>query len=81
MEVTYNVVPSCRRQGYAGEALAAITRFILAQPLVEEVLAFTEPANEASQSVLLTAGFLPQEENDMVLRFSLRRDQLPDATR
>ncbi len=81
VEVTYNVVPSCRRQGYAGEALAAITRFILAQPLVEEVIAFTEPANEASQSVLLTAGFLPQEESDMVLRFSLRRDQLPDATR
>ena len=81
VEVTYNVVPSCRLQGYAGEALSAITRFILDQPLVDEVIASTDPANEVSQSVLLSAGFLPQEENDMVLRFSLRRDQLPDASR
>lgn len=81
VEVTYNVVPSCRRQGYATEALGAITRFILGCPLVDEVIASTDPGNEASQSVLLAAGFLPQEENDMVLRFSLRRDQLPEASR
>ena len=81
VEVTYNVVPSRRGQGYAAEALVTLTRFILAQPMVDEVIASTEPTNEASQSVLLTAGFLPQEESDeIVLRFSLSRSQLPDAT-
>ncbi len=79
VEVTYNVVPSSRAQGYAAEALRAITRFILAQPHVDEVIAYTEPANEISQSVLLAAGFIPQEESDIVLRFTLRRSQLPDA--
>ncbi|UWX97315.1 GNAT family N-acetyltransferase [Arthrobacter zhaoxinii] len=81
VEVTYNVVPSRRGQGYAAEALIALTRFILDQPGVDEVTAYTEPANEASQSVLLTAGFLPEEGSTMVLRFSLRRDQLPEASR
>lgn len=81
VEVTYNVVPSCRGQGYAAEALTSLTRFVLTFPLIEEVLAFAEPANEVSQSVLLSAGFLPQEENGMVIRFSFRRSQLPDASR
>nr|WP_269437388.1 MULTISPECIES: GNAT family N-acetyltransferase [unclassified Arthrobacter] len=81
VEVTYNVVPSCRGQGYAAEALITLTRFVLTRPMVEEVLAFTEPTNEASQSVLLSAGFLPQEESDMVLRFSFRRSQLSDTSR
>ena len=81
VEISYSVAPSSRRQGYASEALIALSRFALAQPGVEEAIAYTDPGNTASNSVLLTAGFLPEEEGDIALKFTLRRDQLPEASR
>ncbi|MDM7990940.1 GNAT family N-acetyltransferase [Arthrobacter sp. zg-Y877] len=80
VEVTYNVVPSCQGQGYATEALLALAHFALASPEVETIIAYTEPGNDASQSLLLSAGFMPEQENELTLKFTLRRDQLPDAT-
>lgn len=81
VEVSYSVVPSHRRQGYATEALIALSRFALAQPGVEEMIAYTDPGNTASHSALLTAGFLPEKEGELALKFTLRRSQLPDASR
>jgi len=80
VEVTYNVVPSRRGEGYATEALIGLSRFALAQPGVECVTAYTDDANEASMSLLLTAGFMPVESSGPDLAFVLHKEtQLPDA--
>ena len=80
VEVSYNVVPSRRGRGYATEALISLARQALDQPEVIRVLAYTEVENAASQSLLLTAGFLPVEVPGLGLGFILRRAQLPEAS-
>ncbi len=80
VEVSYSVVPSRRRQGYATEALTALARHALDQKAVSRVIAYTEPENDASQALLLTAGFLPVEIPGLGLGFVLQADQLPDAS-
>ena len=59
--IGYAIVPSARRQGYATEAIAALTEWALAQPEVDEVRAQTLPDNEPSIRALLRAGFAEDE--------------------
>ncbi|MET4060694.1 RimJ/RimL family protein N-acetyltransferase [Arthrobacter sp. UYP6] len=80
VEVSYSVVPSRRGRGYATEALIAMARQALEQPEVSRVIAHTEVENAASQSLLLSAGFLPVEVPGLDLGFVLRRAQLPEAS-
>ncbi|MER2133805.1 MAG: GNAT family N-acetyltransferase [Arthrobacter sp.] len=80
VEVSYNVAPSRRGLGYATEAVIALSRFALAQPGVNRVVAYTEETNEASISLLLTTGFMPVESSGPELAFVLHcESQLPDA--
>ena len=80
VEVTYNIVPSRQNLGFATEALIALSRFALSQPDVDCVTAYTDEANEASISLLLTAGFMPVEFSGPALAFVLHSEtQLPDA--
>jgi RimJ/RimL family protein N-acetyltransferase len=68
--VGYAIVPVARRQGYATEAIAAISDWALAEPDVEEVRAQTLPDNEASVRALLRAGFEEQPAGPKLRRFS-----------
>jgi RimJ/RimL family protein N-acetyltransferase len=70
--IGYAVVPSARRQGYAAEAIAAVSAWALAQPDVTEVRAQTLPGNEPSIRALLRAGFTEVEPAERVRRFALR---------
>lgn len=72
--IGYEVVPGARRQGYATEAIGALSGWALAQPEVGEVRAHTLPDNEASIGVLLRAGFREQEAGRNVRRFALSAD-------
>ena len=67
--IGYAIVPSARRQGYATEAIAALSEWALAQPEVAEVRAQTLPDNEASIRALLRAGFGETEGNEKLRRF------------
>jgi len=67
--IGYAIVPSARRQGYATEAIAALTSWSLAQPDVDHVRAQTLPDNEASIRALLRAGFEEDEPGTKVRRF------------
>jgi RimJ/RimL family protein N-acetyltransferase len=67
--IGYAIVPSARRQGYATEAIAAVTAWSLAQPDVDHVRAQTLPDNEASIRALLRAGFAEDEPASKVRRF------------
>lgn len=78
VEVSYSIVPSRRNQGYATEALTTLARHALDQEAVSRVIAYTEPENDASQTLLLTAGFLPVETPGMGLGFVLQAAALPE---
>ncbi len=80
VEVSYSVVPSRRKRGYATEALISLARLALDDPTVSRVLAHTDEENTASQELLLTAGFIPLEIPGLGLAFALLRDQLPAAS-
>jgi RimJ/RimL family protein N-acetyltransferase len=67
--IGYAIIPSARGQGYATEAIAALTGWALAQPGVGEVQAQTLPDNEPSVRALLRAGFAEVEPGDKVRRF------------
>jgi ribosomal-protein-alanine N-acetyltransferase len=67
--IGYAIVPSARRQGYATEAIRAVTDWALAQPGVEDVRAHTLPANEPSARALLRAGFAELDAGENVRRF------------
>ena len=67
--IGYAIVPSARRQGYATEAIVALTDWALAQPEVGEVRAQTLPDNEASIRALLRAGFEEACGNEKLRRF------------
>jgi RimJ/RimL family protein N-acetyltransferase len=68
--IGYAIVPSARRQGYATEAIAALSDWALGEPEVEEVRAQTLPGNDASARALLRAGFEEQPPGPKLRRFS-----------
>jgi RimJ/RimL family protein N-acetyltransferase len=70
--IGYAIVPSARRQGYATEAIGALSAWALDQPGVDEVTAQTLPGNEASVRALLCAGFSETEPGEKTRAFSLR---------
>ena len=73
--IGYAIVLSARRQGYATEAIIALTEWALAQAEVEEVRAQTLPENQPSIRALLNADFAEDAiSNEKVRRFSRRAD-------
>lgn len=70
--IGYAIVPEARGQGYATEAIGALSRWALAQPGVVEVVAQTLRENEPSARALLRAGFVELEPTARVRRFSYR---------
>ena len=72
VEIGYDLAESARGQGFATEAVGLLTAYALDVPEVSVVLAHTEPANTASQAVLLRAGFVRDGDNeDGLSRFVL----------
>jgi RimJ/RimL family protein N-acetyltransferase len=67
--IGYAIVPSARRQGYATEAIVALSEWSLEQPGVEHVRAQTLPDNAASIRALLRAGFAEDEPGPKVRGF------------
>lgn len=58
-EIGYGIAKDYQCNGYATEAVLALTNRALAQPFVISVIAETENSNIASQKVLKKAGFIP----------------------
>jgi RimJ/RimL family protein N-acetyltransferase len=56
-EIGYGLAAPSRGQGYGGEAVAAVTEWLLRQPGVREVRAHTLPSNAPSRRVLEKASF------------------------
>jgi RimJ/RimL family protein N-acetyltransferase len=68
--IGYAIVPSARRQGYATEAIAALSGWALSEPGVDEVRAQTLPDNEPSVRALFRAGFTEQPPGQKLRRFN-----------
>jgi [ribosomal protein S5]-alanine N-acetyltransferase len=69
--IGYAIVPSARRQGYATEAISALTAWALGESDVREVRAQTLPENEPSIRALLRAGFVEDAPSGKLRRFVL----------
>ena len=67
--IGYAIVPAARRQGYATEAILAVTRWSLAQDGVTSVRAQTLPDNEPSMRALRSAGFEEDAPGAKLRRF------------
>lgn len=67
--IGYAIVPSARRQGYATEAISALTAWSIDQAGVDHVRAQTLPDNEPSIRALLRAGFDEDVPASKVRRF------------
>ena len=67
--IGYAIVPSARRQGFATEAIVAVSEWSLAQRDVTCVRAQTLPDNEASMRALRRAGFEEDDPGPKVRRF------------
>jgi RimJ/RimL family protein N-acetyltransferase len=72
--IGYAIVPAARRQGYATEAVVALTAWAIAQAEVDEVKAQTLPDNEPSIRALLRTGFVEEPPLPKVRRFAYRGD-------
>ncbi|NEQ42856.1 MAG: GNAT family N-acetyltransferase [Leptolyngbya sp. SIOISBB] len=57
VEIMYAILPQARRQGYATEVAAAITRWALTDMGYRRAIAPIDPAHPASQAVVIKAGF------------------------
>ena len=57
VEIMYAIMPQVRRQGYATEVAAAITRWALADMGYRRAIAPIDPAHQVSQAVVIKAGF------------------------
>ncbi|MFH8339880.1 GNAT family N-acetyltransferase [Streptomyces sp. AM6-12] len=72
-EIGYNLVEGARGQGYATEALHALSRWALARDDVRTLYARAQRTNTASQAVLTRAGFRPAGAlDDRLLAYELR---------
>ncbi|POX50302.1 GNAT family N-acetyltransferase [Streptomyces sp. Ru71] len=73
VEIGYDLVPSARGQGYATEALRALSRWALQRDDVRVVFATVERENKASRSVVTRAGFTQVSDDGTHLAYVLRR--------
>ena len=64
VEIGYGLSASFRRQGYAGEAVAALVSWLGTQPGVRAVTAEVEVGNDASRRLLERLGFLLEDTSE-----------------
>jgi RimJ/RimL family protein N-acetyltransferase len=71
VEIGFSVIPDRRRRGYASEAARSIVEWAIGQPGIREVVARSDPANEASARTLTAAGFARVGERDGLIEWRL----------
>jgi RimJ/RimL family protein N-acetyltransferase len=69
VEIGYGIAQSHQGQGFATEAVVALTDWALAQQEIDEVWAKTEDDRFASQGVLVRAGFTLDDHNDSICSY------------
>ncbi|MFC4147953.1 GNAT family N-acetyltransferase [Micromonospora mangrovi] len=79
-EIGFGLAESARGQGYATEAVTALTRWAFTQPGVRRVIARTTTDNAASRGVLERAGFRLERTEENILHYVLRlAPDLPES--
>ncbi|MFI2412989.1 GNAT family N-acetyltransferase [Streptomyces sp. NPDC018947] len=73
VEIGYDLAVSARGNGYATEALRALSAWALEREEVASVFATTDPGNTASQAVVLRAGFTRVADDEEQFAYELRR--------
>jgi RimJ/RimL family protein N-acetyltransferase len=75
VEVGYDLAASARGNGYATQALRALSAWAVARDDVRTVFAKTAPANTASQAVLTRGGFRPVPSEGDLRVYELRSEK------
>ena len=73
VEIGFSVVPDRRRRGYATEACRSLVEWVFRATTVRDVVARSEPENEASARVLAASGFRRAGADRGTLRWRRRR--------
>jgi ribosomal-protein-alanine N-acetyltransferase len=73
VEIGFSVVPDRRRRGYATDATRALIDWAFRDAGVREVVARSEPENEASARVLRAAGFAQTGQTRGFVRWRRKR--------
>jgi RimJ/RimL family protein N-acetyltransferase len=69
VEIGFSVIQDRRRRGYASEAAGSLVDWALRQPTIDEVIARSDAANEASARTLAGAGFSRSSVRDGVVHW------------
>jgi RimJ/RimL family protein N-acetyltransferase len=79
VEIGYGIEPTCRRQGYATEAVGALMDWALAFPSCQAVIAHTLETNEASMAVLQNVGFrqIGADNDELLWRIDKKTHEFP----
>ncbi|MEU7583656.1 GNAT family N-acetyltransferase [Streptomyces sp. NPDC041068] len=72
-EVGYDLAVRARGNGYATQALRALSQWALTRSEVTSLLAVIEPTNAASQAVVTRAGYVRLPDRDTNRAYGLRR--------
>jgi ribosomal-protein-alanine N-acetyltransferase len=62
MQLGYSLLPEYWGRGYATELTLAALEYVFIQVNLDVIFAYTEPANVASQQVLIKCGFTPTDD-------------------
>ncbi|MBA2721246.1 MAG: GNAT family N-acetyltransferase [Chloroflexi bacterium] len=73
VEMGFSVIPDRRRRGYATEAALALGDWVLGEPGIDELVARSEVANEASAKTLAGTGFFREDERGGVISWRRAR--------
>lgn len=73
VEIGYGLAAEHRGRGYGNELVAALSRWLIAQPDVQYVVARSLAGNVASRRALENAGFVLQREEGGATHYALRR--------
>lgn len=73
VEIGYGLAAEHRGRGYGNELVAALSRWLIAQPDVRYVVARSLAGNVASRRALENAGFVLQREEGGATHYALRR--------
>lgn len=80
VEIGYGLAGQYRGRGYGGEMVRALSRWLLRQPGVRDVVATVDAGNTPSRRALHRAGFRarPADRDDQQIRYAVRPDIPPE---
>ena len=72
IEIGYSIARPFWGKGYAGSAVKAVAAFLLGEPHIQKLRAWSHKDNLASRKVLLNAGFRETDQDEEQINYELQ---------